>query len=103
MVAALLSSGVPLAPVMVFLVSSPLMSPSAFIITLGGLGPSFAAAKITSAVVIGLAAGWVTHRLWTRGYLGRHTLKVDENTLPSIPSAEETRSRKEILLAFLWI
>lgn len=101
-VAALLAAGVPLAPVMVFLISSPLMSPSAFVITLGGLGPSFAGAKITSAVIIGLAAGWVTHRLWTMGYLGRHTLKIDKENLPSVPAAEETRSRKEILRTFLW-
>ena len=101
-VAALLASGVPLAPVMVFLISSPLMSPSAFIITLGGLGPSLAAAKITSAVLIGLAAGWVTHRLWRSGYLGRHTLKVSEDKLASAPSDEQNPSWKQIFQSFLW-
>ena len=100
-VAALLASGVPLAPVMVFLISSPLMSPSAFIITLGGLGPSLAAGKITAAVVIGLAAGWVTHMLWSCGYLGKQTLKVRLDNLASNPSTEETRSRKQIFQAFL--
>jgi len=101
-VAALLASGVPLAPVMVFLISSPLMSPSAFIITLGGLGPSLAAAKITAAVVIGLAAGWATHGLWNRGYLSKQTLKVcDANQAPT-PSPGEVRSQKEVFQAFLW-
>jgi len=97
---ALVASGVPLAPVMVFLISSPLMSPSAFIITLGVLGPSFAAAKMASAVIIGLAAGWITHRLWALGYLGRHTLKVSEKSLPSVPSAGKARSHKDIFQAF---
>ena len=89
--AALVASGVPLAPAMVFLISSPLMSPSAFIITLGGLGPSLAAAKMASAVIIGLAAGWITNRLWALGYLGKHTLKVHEESLSSVPSAEKSK------------
>ena len=78
MVAALMASGVPLAPVMVFLITSPLVSPTAFIITLGGLGPALALGKICSAVVLGLAGGWVTHHLVRHGYLGRHVIKVGE-------------------------
>ena len=78
-VAALLASGVPLAPVMVFLISSPLMSPSAFIITLGGLGPALALGKISAALIVGLAAGLFTHHLTKIGYLGRHTLKLKED------------------------
>jgi uncharacterized membrane protein YraQ (UPF0718 family) len=101
-VAALLASGIPLAPVMVFLISSPLVSPSAFIITLGGLGPSLAAAKITAAVLIGLAAGWVTHVLWSTGYLGRHTLKVSGDKLLPTPSADPNASWKQIFQSFLW-
>ncbi|MFQ5953066.1 MAG: permease [Candidatus Omnitrophota bacterium] len=101
-VAALLASGVPLAPVMVFLISSPLMSPSAFIITLGGLGPALATGKITAALIIGLAAGLVTHHLTRLGYLGRHTLKLkDDDYHSSSPSLGEPRSRSQVFQAFL--
>ena len=101
-VAALLASGVPLAPVMVFLISSPLMSPSAFIITLGGLGPALAMGKLTAALIIGLAAGLVTHHLTRLGYLGRHTLKLKEdNYQTSSASLGEPRSRSQVLQAFL--
>lgn len=101
-VAALLASGVPLAPVMVFLISSPLVSPSAFIVTLGGLGPSLALGKIAAALILGLAAGMVTDRLTRIGYLGRHVLKLNENDpQASLPCSKETRSRLEVLKAFL--
>ena len=102
MVAALLASGVPLAPVMVFLISSPLVSPSAFIVTLGGLGPSLALGKITAALIIGLTAGVVTDRLTKIGYLGRHVLKLNENDPQTpLPCSKESRSRLQVLQAFL--
>ena len=101
-VAALLASGVPLAPVMVFLISSPLVSPSAFIVTLGGLGPSLALGKIAAALIIGLAAGVVTDRLTKIGYLGRHVLKVNENDPQTqLPDSKESRSRLEVFKTFL--
>jgi len=100
-VAALLASGVPLAPVMVFLISSPLVSPSAFIVTLGGLGLSLALAKITAALVLGLAAGLVTHWLTKTGYLGRHVLKLSGNPETPMPCADASRSRMDVFKVFL--
>ena len=73
----MLAAGAPMAPVMVFLISSPLMSPSAFFVTLGGLGLSIALWKLITAVVLGLAAGWVTAYLSKKGYLGRSILRVE--------------------------
>lgn len=72
-----MAAGAPMAPVMVFLISSPLMSPSAFLITLGGLGFGIALWKLVSAVLMGLAAGSLTNWLSKRGYLGRHLLRVE--------------------------
>lgn len=101
-VAALLASGVPLAPVMVFLISSPLVSPSAFIVTLGGLGPSLALGKIAAALIIGLAAGVVTDRLTKIGYLGRHVLKLNVNDpQASLSCSKKSRSRSEVFKTFL--
>lgn len=75
----MLAAGAPTAPVMVFLISSPLMSPSAFFITLGGLGLGIALWKLFSAVTMGLAAGWLTSWVSKRGYLGRSLLRVETN------------------------
>ncbi len=83
----MLAAGAPIAPVMVFLISSPLMSPSAFFITLGGLGLGIALWKFFSAVALGLAAGWVTAELTRRGYLGNSILRV-ETTSESQEQAE---------------
>ena len=57
-IAALLASGVPLAPVMAFFwLASPLMDPSMFMITTGVLGLPFAVAKTAAAIGVGLLGG----------------------------------------------
>jgi len=55
--AAMLSTGVPMAPVMSFLVTSPLINPFTFITTWGLLGPSMAAAILLSAMALGILSG----------------------------------------------
>jgi uncharacterized membrane protein YraQ (UPF0718 family) len=57
LIAALLSMGVPLAPVMAFWLASPLMDPSMFVLTAGTLGIDFAIAKTVAAMGIGLFGG----------------------------------------------
>ncbi len=56
-IVALLSMGVPLAPVMAFWLASPLMDPSMFVMTSATLGLQFAVAKTVVAVSIGLLGG----------------------------------------------
>jgi uncharacterized protein len=56
-IAALLASGVPLAPAMAFWLASPLMDPSMFVITTGILGFQFAVAKTIAAIAVGLLGG----------------------------------------------
>ena len=58
LIAALLSMGVPLAPVMAFWLSSPLMDPSMFFLTAGTLGLGFALYKTFAAVAVGLIGGF---------------------------------------------
>lgn len=60
LIAALLSRGIPLAPVMAFWVSSPVMGPSMVVVTLGILGWPFAVAKTGAALGTGLLAGAIT-------------------------------------------
>lgn len=57
-IAALLASGVPLAPVMAFWLASPLMDPSMFLLTAGVLGFQFAVAKTIAAIGVGLLGGF---------------------------------------------
>jgi uncharacterized membrane protein YraQ (UPF0718 family) len=57
-VIALSAAGVPLAPVLALLITSPLMSPDAFLITVGQLGWTYALWKMAAATVVGLAAGF---------------------------------------------
>jgi uncharacterized membrane protein YraQ (UPF0718 family) len=57
-IAALLATGVPLAPVMAFWLASPLMDPSMFFLTAGVLGFQFAVAKTVVAIGIGLLGGF---------------------------------------------
>ncbi len=92
----MLAAGAPMAPVMVFLISSPLMSPSAFFITLGGLGLSIALWKLVSAVILGLAAGWMTDRLSRRGYFGNSILRLETAPPEQNPPTSCSASGNEV-------
>ena len=56
-IAALLAMGTPLAAVMAFWLSSPIMDPPMFVITTAALGVDFAIAKTVAAVLFGLFGG----------------------------------------------
>lgn len=74
-IAALLVSGVPLAPVMAFWLASPLMDPSMFAITTGVLGLQFAIAKTVAAVAVGLLGGFGVLALQRVGVLAGSPLQ----------------------------
>jgi hypothetical protein len=69
LIAAMLASGVPLAPVMAFLVSSPIMDPEMFILTAAGISLNFAVAKTIAASGMGLMAGFTVLGLQRAGFL----------------------------------
>lgn len=58
LIAALLAMGVPLAPVMAFWLSSPLMDPAKFFLTAGAIDMQFAVAQTIAAVGVGLLGGY---------------------------------------------
>lgn len=64
-----LASRVPWAPVVAFMVSSPLTSPGEYVLSIGLFGAGFATIYFVAAAVIGLASGWVTHHLERAGVL----------------------------------
>jgi hypothetical protein len=57
-IAGLLALGTPLAPIMAFWLSSPLIDPPTLLITAGALGMKFAVAKACFAVMLGLFGGF---------------------------------------------
>ena len=64
----LLFAGLPLAPVMSLLVTSPLLSPSTYLLTLNDLGPEWTVIRTVAAFSMGIFAGVVTHLLRNRGF-----------------------------------
>jgi uncharacterized membrane protein YraQ (UPF0718 family) len=69
LIAALLTMGVPLAPVMAFWLASPVIDPSMFALTTGVLGFDFAVAKTIAAISLGLFGGFSAHALAKAGWL----------------------------------
>lgn len=65
----LLTAGVPWALLMPWLVSSPLNSPNTFFLIAGALGYPMAIAQIVAAISMGVASGWITSLLESKGYL----------------------------------
>ncbi len=69
LIAAMLASGVPLAPVMAFCIASPIMDPEMFIITASGISLHFAVAKTVAAIGMGLGAGFAVAGMQKLGLL----------------------------------
>jgi len=80
-IASLLSSGVPLAPIMSFWVASPTMDPEIFALSVGILGWPFAIARLVATLVLSLEAGYLTLALTNTSWadsLGKPTLKREK-------------------------
>jgi uncharacterized membrane protein YraQ (UPF0718 family) len=56
----MIMAGVPFAPAMALLITSPLMSPAGYTLTVWELGHQWALVKVFSAVIMGLFAGYTT-------------------------------------------
>lgn len=78
LMAGLLASGVPLAPVMAFWLSSPVTDPAMFAVTVATLGWGFAIGKTLAAFFIGLMGGMTSISLskyaWVKSPLREHGL-----------------------------
>lgn len=84
-IAGLLISGVPLAPVMSFWIASPTMDPEIFTLTVGILGWPLALSRLGASLALSLGAGYLTLLLCRLGYFRKilpgeeeesHQLKV---------------------------
>lgn len=85
-IAALLIGGVPLAPVMTFWIASPSMDPEIFFLSAGMIGWKLAVWRLAATLVLSLGAGFVTHFLMNRGWLGTKILRIPK-TRPTSYSA----------------
>jgi len=74
-VASLLIAGVPLGPVMAFWVASPSMGPEIFFLSVPFLGWNLAVGRLVGTLLLSLAAGFVSHGLMRRGWLGEKILR----------------------------
>ena len=99
LVIGLLSAGVPLAPVMAFLLSSAVTDPAMFAITVGTLGLPFAIGKTTAALGIGLLGGGITLMMVRAGRLERPTRQ--SNMLKSLTAGSACCSSTEVQW-FFW-
>lgn len=90
-IAGLLGAGVPLAPVMAFWMSSPLVDPEMFVLIAASLGLEFAVAKTIAAVVIGVAGGAITHVAVSRGYLASALRNIPTGCGARRPQAQAIR------------
>ena len=74
-IASLLISGVPLAPVMSFWIASPSMDPEIFFLSVGMIGWKLAIWRLAATLFLSLAAGFITHILMQNGWLGKEILR----------------------------
>lgn len=64
----LLFAGLPLAPVMSLMITSSLLSPSTYLITLNDLGAEWTVIRTIASLFMGVFAGFITHFLSKRGF-----------------------------------
>ncbi|MSR81439.1 MAG: hypothetical protein EXS58_00720 [Candidatus Latescibacteria bacterium] len=76
-VGSLLAAGAPAAPLVAFLVASPLMNPTLFLYTAGVLGWEMALARVLTALSLGIAAGLGAQVALRRGLLDFSGVALD--------------------------
>lgn len=77
-IASLLISGVPLAPVMSFWIASPSMDPEIFFLSVGMVGWELAVWRLAATLLLSFGAGLLTHVIMQRGWLRQPILRSRE-------------------------
>jgi uncharacterized membrane protein YraQ (UPF0718 family) len=98
-IAAMLIGGVPLAPVMSFWVASPTMDPEIFFMSAAFLGWPLAVGRLTATLILSLAAGFVTHWVVRRGWIGSDFLRAGAT---AARAAVRPWLRLKTFIAALW-
>lgn len=66
MAGSLYAAGTPLAPLMAFIVASPILNPTIFILTAGAFGNEMAIVRLVSGIILGVSAGYTFYFLGNR-------------------------------------
>lgn len=74
-IAALLISGVPLAPVMSFWIASPSMDPEIFFLSVATIGWNLAIWRMAGTLLLSLSAGFITHLAVKKHWLNSNILR----------------------------
>jgi uncharacterized protein len=69
----MMASTMPWAPIVAFMVASPLTSPEELVYSAGLFGWPFALAFFASSIILGLAGGWIAALFDRRGWLANQT------------------------------
>ncbi|MBI5208213.1 MAG: permease [Candidatus Firestonebacteria bacterium] len=89
----LIECGIPLSPVLALLITSPIMSPDALILTYGVLGDKLAFAKLFGAGFMGLSAGFTTYLLSRKDFFGKDVLKMHKLIDSCIVKASDMQNK----------
>lgn len=76
----MMASSLPWAPIVAFMVASPLTSPEGLIYSAGLFGWPFAWAFYLTSILLGLAGGWVASVIESRGWLEGQTRFAEQKT-----------------------
>ena len=74
-IATLLISGVPLAPVMSFWIASPSMDPEIFFLSVGTIGWNLALWRLIGTLLLSLSAGFITRFATQKQWIGTNVLR----------------------------
>ena len=92
-VGSLIAMRLPAAPLIAFMMASPLMNPALFVYTAGAIGLEMAIARTLTALSIGLAAGFLTRLVQRGGLLHFDDLAVEKVPQPFYPAVAGGSSR----------
>lgn len=81
MAGSLFAAGTPLAPLMAFLIASPILNPTMFLLTVGAFGNEMALVRLGAGILLGVFGGYLFH------YLGKKLGKTE-----TIESSGETKA-----------
>ena len=87
----MMASTMPWAPIIAFMVASPLTSPEELIYSAGLFGWPFALAFFAASIVLGLTGGWIAALFERQGWLANQTRFAKPEAAPCACSTESKR------------
>jgi uncharacterized membrane protein YraQ (UPF0718 family) len=107
---AMLASGLPRAPVMAFLVSSPLINPMMFFWTWTVINPPIALARLVSTITLGILCGLLVDYFTQKGFILDEALQAapanpgpkEGLELSAFPGEEKSASKLREALVMMW-